>query len=165
MGLVNNSIEHLDQIETIITQLSAEQYNKQLTSLSNSSIGQHTRHIIECYQALINHEECIIYDARKRDLSIETEPSKATALLQEIKIKLPYLDLNQAIQIKASYDYYEEEGKDEINSTHGRELMHNLDHMIHHFALIKIGLNQLVPEVNRHPNFGIAPSTIRHRNK
>jgi hypothetical protein len=43
-----------------------------------------------------------------------------------------------------------------------RELAYDLEHSIHHQALIKIGLADLGEDVITEKNFGIAPSTVRH---
>jgi hypothetical protein len=49
-----------------------------------------------------------------------------------------------------------------VNTNYYRELLYNMDHAIHHCALIRIGLMRF-HQVNIPNGFGIAPSTIRHR--
>jgi hypothetical protein len=44
-----------------------------------------------------------------------------------------------------------------------RELMYNIEHTIHHLAIIKIGLNAVAPQIALSEHFGVAPSTIRHK--
>ena len=46
-----------------------------------------------------------------------------------------------------------------VDSNVQRELAFNLEHAIHHQALIKIGLNQLGQHMES--GFGVAPSTLR----
>jgi len=49
-----------------------------------------------------------------------------------------------------------------VETNYYRELIYNLEHTIHHMALIKVGINEVsciaVPE-----GFGIATSTIKFR--
>ena len=52
-----------------------------------------------------------------------------------------------------------------IDSTVGRELLYNLEHCIHHLALIKIGLKLVAPQIELPTHFGFARSTILHKEK
>ena len=52
-----------------------------------------------------------------------------------------------------------------VESTLDRELIYNIEHAIHHMAMIKIGLKVLAPELHLPENFGVAPSTIRYRHQ
>ncbi len=48
-------------------------------------------------------------------------------------------------------------------STNHRELMHNMDHAIHHQALMKVVIIELGQLNILPPQFGITPSTIRYK--
>jgi len=136
-----------------------EQYSKRSQHL-NSSIGQHVRHTIELFQSLINGYEAgvVNYDNRKRDVTIETDKAVAIKMMHYIleAINRP----SKKIVLEAGF------GEDSdgilIESNFDRELAYNLEHAIHHMALIRVGINELtniiVPE-----KFGVAPSTIKHR--
>jgi len=50
----------------------------------------------------------------------------------------------------------------QVKSNLMRELAYNLEHAIHHMALIRIVLNQQFPDVKVDANFGVAYSTIRY---
>lgn len=53
-----------------------------------------------------------------------------------------------------------------INKTFiNRELAYCLEHSIHHQALIKVGLKEQNIENLIDENFGVAPATIRHKQK
>ncbi|MEM9648432.1 MAG: hypothetical protein AAF969_08120, partial [Bacteroidota bacterium] len=43
-----------------------------------------------------------------------------------------------------------------------REVMYNLEHTIHHHALIKVGI-QFFTDIPLPESFGVAPSTLQHR--
>ena len=59
--------------------------------------------------------------------------------------------------------YVLNENEVRFESNYNRELMYNLEHTIHHQALIKVAINvftdMLLPE-----DFGVAPSTMQYRN-
>jgi hypothetical protein len=133
-------------------------YPHPVSSLSGASIGQHTRHIIELYQCLLNGYAAGIvnYDNRKRDYLLETERGAAIEALSFISATIEQPDKEITIQ-------YELHGSPLlIKSNYFREIYYNLEHCIHHQALIKVGLLTLgfhpVPE-----QFGVAPSTIQYR--
>jgi hypothetical protein len=141
-------------------QMGDEQYRKPSKNLFNYSIGQHVRHIIELFQCLVNgYEEGVVnYDKRKRDISIESSTIVAADMMQAIVagINKPA----KALIIEASFGMEGEVISVESNFT--RELIYNLEHTIHHMALIRVGINELT-EIKVSEKFGVAPSTIQHR--
>jgi hypothetical protein len=46
-----------------------------------------------------------------------------------------------------------------------RELVYNIEHAVHHMALIRIGVREVAPHITLPPDFGVAASTIRHQQK
>lgn len=156
--MFNSSINTIEQFKDILSQLSQEDYTKSCAALSNATIGQHTRHLIELYQCLIQGYETkeVCYDKRKRDTRIQEDISFAILQLEEIQKGLEKPNK----EVKVSYDL----GEDEIfiQSNYFREVMYNLDHAIHHYALIKVGL-KIMTDMELPESFGVAPSTIQYR--
>jgi hypothetical protein len=153
--------DSFNQLTEVIDKLSDEAYCKKLNTLSGSSIGQHTRHIIEMYECLVNEYESgvVCYDDRKRDVEIETQKEMAKNKIAQIRsaFKLE----NKEIKLRISYGI--NNATDIIlPSNYFRELVYNLEHAVHHNALIKAGLTECI-EVDIPENFGIASSTIKHR--
>lgn len=149
------------QLTVVLEQLTPDQYKTPSENLSGSSIGQHTRHIIELYQCLLNGYETgiISYDDRKRDVLIETDQHFAKQLLSDISSSID--KENVELQLTGAYKEYSAD-KLHIATNYYRELLYNHEHTIHHMALIRVGLKELITEpVAEH--FGIASSTIRHR--
>jgi len=148
----------LNELSDLLTQLSDDDFCCPCQDLSNASIGEHTRHIIEMFQCLENQYEAGIvnYDNRKRDYAIQTNTDFAKECIAEI---LNQVDKeNKELQIQQIIDSEELL----IQSNYQRELLYNLEHCIHHQALIKVAILQNVSiEVNE--NFGVAPSTIEYR--
>lgn len=149
----------LQLVETI-NQLNFDEYTQKIEVLDNSSIGEHTRHIIELFQQLIlGYETAIVdYDKRKRNLEIQQNVDYATECIANIICSL--VNLNKPLLINTVYNQHEMF----IESNYLRELMYNIEHCIHHQAIIKIGLSSIGKKVTIE-NFGIAKSTIIFREK
>jgi len=50
-----------------------------------------------------------------------------------------------------------------IPSSYYREINFNIDHFIHHQALLKIGLHYIKPNIELTQNFGYADATIKYK--
>ncbi len=161
MDLINESIEVLNDAKLYLTKLTDEEYSQEIELMSNSTIGQHTRHFIEfflCLLSQVNKQE-INYCLRERDLNIQQRPETAIKTIDDIILRLDDLNLASQVQFFPAKD-----ATTSITSTVARELSYNIEHCIHHLALIKIGLKILKPEMELPSSFGVAASTIRHRN-
>jgi thioester reductase-like protein len=161
MSLFSSIKESFTQLNVALDSIDANEYTLPSLLLSNATIGQHTRHIIELYQCLLNGYETglVCYDHRKRDVAIETNKTLAQRLMVEIiqQAERP----NKEMQLKAVYG---DATAEELNlrTNYYRELAYNLEHTIHHMALIKVGLKELSKAVVS-DTFGVASSTTRHR--
>ena len=149
------------QLTDTVNQLSPEQYVQPCTNLVNNTIGQHIRHIIELFQCLEKGypENIVNYEKRKRDVNIETNKGLALKLLQEIYANLAKPD--KEIVLHASYDDDSQEPI-AIPTNYFREIAYNLEHTIHHMALIRVGIRE-VSAIDLPENFGVASSTVKHR--
>lgn len=156
--MFKSSIDTLEQFMQVLLQLPQDCYAKSCEVLSNSSIGQHTRHIIELYLCLIHGYDTadVSYDRRKRNHRIENELSYAIEQLKLIQAQLERPNK----PVKVTYELDDSETC--LDSNYFREVMYNLEHTIHHHALIKVGIEHFttlqLPE-----SFGVAPSTMQHR--
>ena len=50
-----------------------------------------------------------------------------------------------------------------MKSSFYRELSYNIEHAIHHMALLKVAVKQTLTYISLPENFGVASSTIRYR--
>lgn len=150
----------LHELELLLAQLSNVDFTFPCKGLSNSTIGDHTRHIIEMFQCLENQFESGIvnYDKRNRDYRIQTDTNFALQCIGDIKNQLD--KENKTLLLQQIIDG--EELK--IESNYFRELLYNLEHCIHHQALIKVGILHL-DTIFVDENFGVARSTIEYRNQ
>lgn len=159
---LQNAIQNVfAQLSETIKQLTDEQYNRSSQTLSNATIGQHTRHIIEMFLCLENGYESgvVNYEKRKRDVKIETEKDFALQLLLDIYKGLGKPDKD--LVLEATYN----EDSDELiefRTNYRREIAYNLEHTIHHMALIKVGILEST-EIVLPDGFGVASSTIKHK--
>ena len=156
--LINSVNTTLKELTSLLNQLTNEDYVNPCSQLSNATIGQHTRHIIELFQCLINQYNSGIlnYDNRNRDYLIETNVDEAEVALNSIKLAIDKpnkkLTLCQVIDDEIM----------NIETNYFRELLYNLEHCIHHQALIKVAvlqMNHLILD----DGFGVARSTIEYR--
>jgi uncharacterized damage-inducible protein DinB len=159
--LTQPTINLLQQLQQALLPISKEQYTQPSSILFGATIGQHIRHIIELFIELNSGYETglVNYDKRKRDYIIETEKQVAINYLQEIANTLQ--KPNKALQLTS--DYNEVDGNNNtITTNYFRELLYNIEHTVHHMALIRIGIfnvaNIALPE-----HFGLAASTIKYK--
>jgi len=152
-------IRLFSQLAELLIQLSDEEYSRPIGLLSEASIGQHVRHVIECFQELTEGHPAgeVNYDLRKRDRRLETDRMFARSRMAFMESALGRSD--KPMKFRAAFD----EGVEvTLSSTYYRELMHNLDHAIHHMAMIRVGLTT-IPSIALPEEFGVAYSTLKFR--
>jgi uncharacterized damage-inducible protein DinB len=147
------------QLVSSLDQLTPEQYTKVCTNLSNSSIGQHVRHIIEMFQCLEKGYDTGIvnYEKRNRDRAIETDKELALELIHGISKRLDRE--NRELILEGVYNDTSEELM-QFNTNYYREVVYNMEHMIHHMALIRVGLRE-VDNIEVPDSFGVASATVK----
>jgi hypothetical protein len=152
----------LEQLQNLAASLTEEQYCERLRVLSNASLGQHIRHIIEFFIELNKGYESglVNYDRRERDYEIETGRSFAILKLREITGSLGKKD--RQLMLEADFGAAKELPC-RTKTNYRRELVYNLEHMVHHMALLRIGVGAL-SEIALADSFGVAASTLKFRN-
>ncbi len=156
------------QLTSTLHQLTAEQYTAQLPLLSENSIGKHVRHILEFYQLLLESspKQSVNYDLRKRDLTLETSQNRAIAFIDLLQVQLKQHQEDYALTLEGNYgalDSFKQNAVYAVNTTLARELIYNLEHAIHHMAILKIAIQTYFPEIVLPIDFGVASSTVRHQ--
>ena len=163
--LVESIKQTLQELNEVLNQATDEQFSRSLAIFSGSSVGMHARHVVEFYQCLLmqsyDNQVVVNYEKRQRDLLLQTRTDYFVFTISQIINSLENLD-EAVFNIPLSVTT-ESEGDKPIKSSLARELHYNLEHTIHHAALIKIGLLSINSEWKMPPTFGIAPSTIRYR--
>ena len=160
--ILKQPIQHVFvQLSESLKQLTDAEYTQPSKILFNATIGQHVRHIIELFLCLEKgyDEGFVNYERRKRDYRIETDKNVAAGLLKDIYRSIERE--NRDIVLEAE-DYGDVAEIVAIPSNYYRELAYNLEHTIHHMALIRVGINE-VSAITLPDEFGVAYSTIKYR--
>jgi hypothetical protein len=126
-----------------------------------SSIGQHLRHIIDNYFALIQGLEKghIDYNWRRRGAQVEQSRMTALAELNELNnwlINLNEDDIEQKITLVSEVCLAETQSDFARSNLH-RELIFVASHTIHHIAIIS--MNMRLQEIDVPEHYGLAPAT------
>lgn len=149
------------QLISSLDQLDEPQYQYPCIQLSGNSVGQHVRHIIEMFQCLqTGYQTGIVdYEQRERSRQIETDKGFATSLLQ--KVSRENLQENKNLVLLAYYDNLQS-NPEKIQTNYFREVAYNLEHAVHHMALIRIGLRE-IGGIFVDDSYGVATSTLKFR--
>lgn len=166
MKLITACRDILDQLSQMLTQISDLDYTRPSVSLSGSSIGQHLRHTLEFFICLEQGytKGVVNYDKRSHDKTIETDRKTAHDAIDRILDFLSVADLEKELKLEVNYNLTQDD-TEVLNTCGKRELVYNIEHAVHHMALIKIGIRELAPYIDLKKEFGVAASTIRHHEK
>jgi hypothetical protein len=150
------------QLKAFLLSIEESHYVDCSDLLLGASIGQHVRHVLEFYVCFKEgfSTGVVNYDLRKRDLRVEQNKLVAIELIDSISEWV----LNakpRGLLLEGAY------GTDHvhvfsIDSHFDRELVYNIEHAVHHMAIIKIAGISLY----QYPfpaNFGLADSTLTYQ--
>lgn len=160
--MIQDSIKNtLLLLKDTLCQLTDDEYNRPLPVLSGGTIGQHVRHIAEMFVCLDEGLKTgvVCYEHRRRDKEIEGCRQKAMFLLTDIISSLSAHDVELKLEVNFEP---QNNGCQSMTTNYYRELVYNLEHAIHHMALIRIGIAASC-NLKLDEGFGVAPSTIRYR--
>ncbi|HNL06497.1 MAG TPA: hypothetical protein PKH93_02915 [Chitinophagales bacterium] len=154
------NIAVIEQLITLLAQMTDTTYTQSLILLHQNTIGKHCRHIIEFYQALekVSTTGIVDYDARIRDLRLETDTTFTINELQRLQKWCVTLQSDTSFDLSVTY------GKTTlVSTTLSRELVYLLEHNIHHLAIIGIAITACFPHIQLPADFGVAYSTAQYR--
>ena len=164
MQLKATSQTILDQIFNLTDQLSDAEYSAELDLLNGNTIGKHVRHVVEFFDLLVSGSTngLINYDKRKHEPIYETDTKVTLEKLKYLEKEIDGLPSYKEVILEVSYA---ETAKDtvKIKSSLERELAYNIEHAIHHMAIIKIAVQTVFPNIKLAENFGVAYSTVRYQ--
>ena len=163
--ITNATLEVLDQGLAVLEKISDSDYTTKLELVYGGTIGGHYRHVLEHFTTLYeSHSEGFVnYDLRKRDMAIET--SRLDAITATKNLKSKWQEINQdlyveKLELNGKLSHSTEESM-EIQTTFGREVAYSIAHANHHYAII--GVMCAILDCPTGGEFGVAPSTTRHR--
>lgn len=164
MNLTEACLNILSQLNDLVKQVDEKDFSRPSVALSNSTIGQHLRHTLEfflCFES--GYEKGLInYDKRGHDKLIETDKFIALSTLSRISDFIQNLNSNRPLQLEVGYNLAADDFIT-IETNAVRELVYNIEHAVHHMAIMKIGVREVASYVTLSSDFGIAASTIRYQ--
>ncbi len=148
------------ELRDILLQLPDVVYTAPCPLLSDASIGQHTRHVVEMYLVLLNGYQSghVCYDDRPRNKKIEEKVTYAAKILHKIAHNLLQADKKLLLTHQLNGNIHR------IPTSYNRELMYNLEHTIHHEALLRVAIADFT-RIVLPTSFGVAPSTLKFRDQ
>lgn len=162
--MIDNCKDNLNTLKALINELGDKEYTFSSKLLTNASIGEHMRHILEFYLCLFEgtSNQIVNYDARKRDHQLEVDRKYALFTIDKIFSNISRLSIHSDLFLEGDFGTNGGDVK-KLKTSFNRELAYCLEHSIHHQALIKIALVEQNLEALIHGDFGVAPATLRYR--
>lgn len=164
MNISKACLHILKQLASLVDSIDVNDFTKPSLTLNGATIGQHIRHTLEffiCFEQGCN-EGSINYDKRAHNKLMETDKAIALERLQQISHFIRTLDPEKSLKLEVGYDIQRDESVT-VETNALRELVYNIEHAVHHMAIIKIGINEVAPYVMLPFDFGVAASTLRYK--
>lgn len=129
-----------------------------------NSVGKHVRHILEFYELLLNsiQNSHLNYDYRQRDLVLEVDSDVAFQRISHIDRAISQLDLALPLTLEADLSVGGAKSILILTSL-ARELLYNVEHTIHHMALIQVAVKNALQHIELPLHFGVAYSTVQYQ--
>jgi len=164
MQLASACTTILGQLTDVLHQIEEQDFSTPSKTLSNSTVGQHLRHTLEFFLCLEQGfgKGVVNYDKRAHDKLIETDKFIALAAIHRIRDFVTTQKEDQPLRLEVGYERHSEECVT-ISTNYFRELTYNIEHAVHHMAIMKIGIREVAAYVKLPADFGIAVSTMRYQ--
>lgn len=164
MNIFSACIQILDQLTFLVHEIEEKDFIKPSEALSQSTIGQHLRHTLEFFICFEHgyRDGVINYDKRAHNKRIESDKFVALDTIGKITSFVQNLNTSKSLKLEVGYDRFSE-SFETIDTNATRELVYNIEHAVHHMAIMKIGVREVAPYITLPANFGVAASTVRHK--
>ena len=156
----------LRQAVTLLESLPDGLYTGTSPFTPGGTVGRHLRHCVDFFERFFDGVPAgrVDYSGRRRDPAVETSRAAALSRLAGLEARLAAaagLDPGRSILVRPEDDDSDPRDPEAWSrSSIGRELRFLASHTLHHFALIAVLLRALGQHID--PEFGVAPSTLRH---
>jgi len=154
----------LTQLADAVGQITEADFRKPSPALSNATIGQHLRHTLEFFVCLEQgYENGIVnYDKRQHDKAIENDKFVALGTINKVLDFVNQKPADKRMVMEVGYMHDSDECV-LVETNFMRELTYNIEHAVHHMAIMKIGIREVAPNTVIPKSFGVAVSTLRYR--
>ena len=153
----------LKQLSEVVEQITEDDFRKPSHSL-NATVGQHLRHTLEFFICLEQgYEQGVVnYDKRIHNKAMENDKFIALDTIKQIQEFISANQVDKALKLEAGYLPNSHECET-IKTNYLRELVYNIEHAVHHMAIMKIGIREVANYITLPADFGIAVSTLRYK--
>lgn len=154
----------LNQLADVVEQISEDDFRKPSEALSKSTVGQHLRHTLEFFICLEQgHELGVVnYDKRIHNKAMENDKHIALHTISQIRDFITNHPEDKIMKLEVGYQSDSEEFVS-IDTNYLRELTYNVEHAVHHMAIMKIGIREVAGYIQLPSDFGVAVSTVRYK--
>lgn len=163
MQLTQTCSAILKQLSDLVGQLSDSEFTQPSPTLNHSTVGQHLRHTLEFFICLEQGYEkgLVNYDNRPHDKLIESDRFIALNTIARIQDFIAIHKTDTPLQLEVGYNAHNTDCVT-VSTNYWRELTYNIEHAVHHMAIMKIGINDVAKHVRLPKDFGVAVSTLRY---
>ncbi len=162
--LIHDNNTALRQAQSLLEVIEDQMFRHPVPACYDASVGAHLRHVLDHYESFFQGlGGAVDYESRQRDPRLETDRSYAlTRVSAHLSNLTRLLDTPSDLPLRVRLEGCSASGAEAWgDSSASRELEFLLSHTIHHFALI--GVCCRLQGIHPPATFGIAPSTLRHR--
>jgi len=162
--IIDDNIRYLQQGLQLLRGISDDQYTHASPPMYSSGVGGHLRHCLDHFYQLLDGvaDGKVDYDARARDVRLENDRGTAIQRTEALVQTLSEFSGDELdVPLMCKMDCGSENGIVWSESSVRREMQFLVSHTVHHYALIALILRH--QGVEPHPDFGVAPSTVRYR--
>ena len=158
--LKETAITQLLSLQSILNQIKDEDYSRSIQLLKGGSVGKHVRHIVEFYECLLFNQKdnTVNYDERKRNILLEENLKYALDYITEIIDTIEKIETNKRVILVSIYN----NESVSMESSLYREITYNIEHTVHHLAIISIAIPVHFDYIITSERFGYADSTIQY---
>lgn len=163
MTLTDAAIKILNQLSELLDRLDPSEFTQPSELLGGSTIGEHVRHTLEFFSCLESGcmNGIVNYDKRDHDCVISSDKGIAAALVARMIAFVGTLPEDRELTLQVCYDASSDLYQ-KVSTNVFRELVYNIEHAIHHMAIVKIAVQEIAPHLALAKDFGIAASTVRY---
>jgi hypothetical protein len=153
----------INQLIGFLQQLPDQLYTTPLPLLSDNTIGKHIRHIVEFYECTFSgtNTGTVNYDLRLRNVHLETDKVCCIEKLQHITGLIRAVNEDTYLNLQMSMAT--SEAPLQTGTSLYRELVYNIEHAVHHMAIIRMAIRSANFPVELPDSFGVAFSTIQYQ--
>ena len=160
MKVAKVAVELLNQLSEICAKLENKEFSEKLNILSDATIGQHVRHTLEFFDIMMKgvNDRKFSYDRREHNSLLQENVQLTLNKIDELTNFLDNIVRNEEIELEVEFPV--SSINTVVNTNLEREIIYNIEHLIHHMALLKIGIHQNFPHIKLPNYFGVAQTTV-----